>query len=44
MKNIFSRLGAAIITILGLMFGKWLWDELLKEKFDKLKQKLSRKD
>lgn len=44
MKNAFRSLGHAVIVVIGFMFGKWLWDEVLKEKFDKLKQKLSRKD
>jgi hypothetical protein len=44
MKNVFRTLGNAIIVVLGFGIGKWLWDEILKEKFDHLKEKLSRKD
>ena len=44
MKNFFGRLCGMMAVAIGWLFGKWLWDEVLKEKFDKLKAKLSRKD
>ena len=44
MANVFKRFGSMIIAVLGFCFGKWLWDEILKEKFDKIKKKLSEKD
>lgn len=44
MKNVFDRIGSAVVTIIGICFGKWLWDEILKGKAEDLKQKLSRKD
>lgn len=44
MKRTLQILTGWFAMAIGYMSGKWLWEEVLKEKFDGLKAKLSRKD
>lgn len=43
MKTFISCLGFGIATGVGLMGGYWLWNEVLEDKMDDLKDRLSKK-
>lgn len=43
MKTIIAYLGIGIATGVGIMGGYWLWDNVLEDKADDLKDRLSKK-
>ena len=43
MKNFFRSLSSGAAVVIGWLFGEWLWKEVLKEKADNLKSRLSNK-
>lgn len=44
MKTIISLIGAGIATGVGIQGGFWLWDNVLEEKVEGLRDRLSKKD
>ena len=42
MKRALGILSGWFCMAIGYFCGKWMWDEVLKEKFDRLKEKLSK--
>lgn len=43
MKSLFKAVGTAILCAIGWLFGGWLWNSILKEKCEKLKDRLTKK-
>lgn len=43
MKNFFNVFATGAITVIGILGGKWLWDEVLQDKANNLKNRLTKK-
>lgn len=44
MKSLLKLMGTSIAAVIAWLFGEWLWREVIKEKLDNLKHRLTRKD
>lgn len=43
MKSLIKTLGSMILCAIGWLFGGWLWNSVLKEKCENIKDRLKKK-
>ena len=43
MKDLIKTFGAALACITGMMVGSWVWDNVLEQRMDNLKENLANK-